>query len=168
VPNKYLRSSRMTKFRNLVIVLICFFICFGTVTNTANASGTPKKPKPPCRIQIGHAHLSKSVLAIHGVRAVKVNASSICNVPQSKVTLTVEILKYGLFGPQLVARTVTRVPGITYPGKKVDNFNTWKRCKNYEDTRYFGKAFAKAFIQGKWQFASDTYSFELEPLKCGT
>jgi len=158
----------MTKIRNLTMILISLLICLGTASSAANALGSTKKPKPPCRIQIAHAHISKSVFLRYRVRAVKVNASSICNVPQSKVTLTVEIFKHGLFGPQLVARTVKRVPRITYPGNKVDNFDTWRRCKTFEETRFFGKAFAKAFIQGKWQFASDTYSIELEPLKCGT
>ena len=150
------------------MISISLFICLGVTSSPANTLDATKNPKPPCRIQIAHAHISKSVFLRYGVRAVKVNASSICNVPQSRVTLTVEILKYGLFGPELVARTVTRVPGITNPGNKVDNFDTWRRCKSFEETRFFGKAFAKAFIQGKWQFASDTYSIELEPLKCGT
>jgi len=158
----------MTKIRNLTMILISLLICLGTASSAANALGSTKNPKPPCRIQIAHAHISKSVFLRYRVRAVKVNASSICNVPQSKVTLTVEIFKHGLFGPQLVARTVKRVPRITYPGNKVDNFDTWRRCKTFGETRFFGKAFAKAFIQGKWQFASDTYSIELEPLKCGT
>jgi hypothetical protein len=158
----------MTKFRNLILIFISLFVFLGIASSKANAVNSTNNPKPPCRIQIAHAHISKSVFLKYGVRAVKVNASSICNVPQSKVTLTVEIFKQSQFGPQLVARTVTRVPGITYPGNKVDNFDTWRRCKTFKETRFFGKAFAKAFIQGKWQFASDTYSIELEPLKCGT
>ena len=158
----------MTKFRNLIIFFISLFICLGVTSSTANTLDSTKNPKSPCRIQIAHAHISKSVFLRYGVRAVKVNASSICNVPQSRVTLTVGIFKHGLFGPQLVARTFTRVPGITYPGNRVNNFDTWRRCKSFEETRFFGKAFAKAFIQGKWQFASDTYSIELEALKCGT
>ena len=158
----------MTKFRNPIMIFTSLFICLGIASSTANALDSTKNPKPPCRIQIAHAHISKSVFLRYGVRAVKVNASSICNVPQSKVTLTVEIFKHGLFGPQLVARSVKRVPRITYPGNKVDNFDTWRRCKTFEETRFFGKAFAKAFIQGKWQLASDTYSIELEPLRCGT
>jgi hypothetical protein len=158
----------MTKIKNLILIFISLFFSLGIPSLTANAEDSKNIPKPPCRIQIAHAHISKSVFLKYGVRAVKVNASSICNVPQSKVTFTVEIFKHGQFGPQLVARTVKRVPGVTYPGSKVDNFDTWRRCKTFKETRFFGKAYAKAFIQGKWQFASDTYSIELDPLKCGT
>ena len=46
--------------------------------------------KSPCRLQVGNAHLSTNLYEKFKTRAVKVNASSICNVPQSKVTITVE------------------------------------------------------------------------------
>jgi hypothetical protein len=84
------------------------------------------------------------------------------------VTLTVEIWKKGAFGKIEVARSVVKSPGVTYPGRDVENFRTWRRCKSLKVTEYYGVAYAKAFIQGKWQIASDTYSLEIEPLACGT
>lgn len=45
---------------------------------------------------------------------------------------------------------------------------TSRRCKSSKETEYFGVAYAKAFIQGKWQYASDTNSSEIKPLPCGT
>jgi hypothetical protein len=99
---------------------------------------------------------------------VKVNAFSKCNVPQSKVTLTVEIWKRGKFTNTQVASTVVKSPGVTLPGRKVENLETLRRCKTFDETKYFGVASAKAFIQGKWQYARDTYSLEIESLKCGT
>ena len=155
-------SKRATSFIITCVILI------STLPQASLAIEPSKKPKPPCRIQISHAHISDWILKNRGFRAVKVDAFSRCNVPQSKVTLTVEIWKTGTFGKINVARSVVKSPSMTYPGRDVENFKTWRRCKSLEVTKYFGVAYAKAFIQGKWQFASDTYSLEIEPLACGT
>ncbi len=149
-------------------LIAIFVFLFSGISQASIAVEPSKKPKPPCRIQISHAHISRSVLETNGYRAVKVDAFSKCNIPQSKVTLTVEIWKKGTFGNIQVARTVTRSPGTTNSGKNVENFNTWRRCVSFTDSSYFGIAYAKAFIQGKWQFAKDTYSLDVKPLACGT
>ena len=73
-----------------LILLLTVFSLLNSGTAIA-ATDEPKKPKPPCRLQISDAHISTSLLEKQGLRAVKVNASSICNVPQSNVTITVEI-----------------------------------------------------------------------------
>ena len=155
----------MDKFKRILAALTILISLNATPSSNAD---TAKKSKPPCRIQIGHAHISKSVFLKKGIRAVKVNASSICNIPQSRITLTVEIWKQGELVPHFVFKTFVKNLGVTYPGDQVDNFNTWWPCKNFEETNYFGKAYAKGFIQGRWQFASDTFSLELQSLKCGT
>ena len=54
--------------------------------------------KAPCRLEVDSAHLSTDIFEKFRFQAVKVNASSICNVPQSNVTITVEIWKNGLNG----------------------------------------------------------------------
>ena len=136
--------------------------------HVSTAAQTIKKPKAPCRIQISQAHVSSWILKHKGYRAVKVDAFSRCNVPQSRVSLTVEIWKLGTFGKINVARSVVKSPGVTYPGRDVENFETSRRCKSSRETKYFGVAYAKAFIQGKWQYARDTYSLEIKPLACGT
>jgi hypothetical protein len=145
-----------------------FVLLLSAVSQDSQAVEPSKKPKPPCRIQISHAHISGWILKNKGYRAVKVDAFSRCNVPQSRVTLTVEIWKLGSFGKIEVTRSVVKSPGVTYPGRDVENFETSRRCKSVKETKYFGVAYAKAFIQGKWQFASDTYSLDIKPLACGT
>jgi hypothetical protein len=152
----------------VVTPLISIFVLLWGVSQESQAVEPRTKAKPPCRIQISHAHISRSVLETNGYRAVKVDAFSKCNVPQSNVTLRVEIWKKGAFGNIRVARTITRSQGTTNPGRNVENFNTWRRCTSFAGTSYFGIANAKAFIQGTWQFAGDTYSLEIKPLACGT
>jgi len=158
----------MSYFKKASPLVAVFVFLFLGISQASQVVEPSKKPKPPCRIQISQAHISRSVLETNGYRAVKVDAFSKCNLPQSKVTLTVEIWKKGTFGSVRVARTVTRSPGTTSVGKNVENFNTWRRCISFTDSSYFGIAYAKAFIQGKWQFAKDTYSLDIKPLACGT
>jgi hypothetical protein len=149
-------------------LITIFVLLLSGVSQISQAVEPSEKPKPPCRIQISRAHISDWILKHRGFRAVKVDAFSRCNVPQSRVTLTVEIWKTGTFGKINVARSVVKSPSVTYPGRDVENFKTWRRCKSLKKTKYYGVAYAKAFIQGKWQIASDTYSLKIEPLACGT
>lgn len=154
--------------KKFIVLTSTFFILLVGIPQSSVAIEPSKKSKPPCRIQISRAHISSWTLKHSGYRAVKVDAFSRCNVPQSKVTLTVEIWKVGTFGKIQVARTVVKSPGTTYPGRDVENFETLRRCKTLKKTKYYGVAYAKAFIQGKWQYASHTYSLEIKPLACGT
>lgn len=158
----------MNKITKTILSLITVVAVIAGAPSYSNAADPSKQPKPPCRIQIGKAHISSWALAKFGYRAVKVNAFSKCNVPQSKVTLTVEIWKIGKFTNTRVASTVIKSPGITPPGRKVNNLETLRRCKTFDETQYYGIASAKAFIQGKWQYARDTYSLDIESLECGT
>jgi len=158
----------MKKIETSLLILVQVVAITVATSSLSNAVDPSKQPKPPCRIQIGKAHISSWALAKYGYRTVKVNAFSKCNVPQSKVTLTVEIWKKGTFANTRVAYTVIKSPGITPPGRKVENFETLRRCETFDKNQYYGKAFAKAFIQGKWQYAQDTYSLDIESLACGT
>lgn len=158
----------MNKITKTILSLITVVAVIAAAPSYSNAADPSKKPKPPCRIQIGKAHISSWALAKFGYRAVKVNAFSQCNVPQSKVTLTVEIWKIGKFTNTRVASTVIKSPGVTLPGRKVENLDTLRRCETFDETQYYGIASAKAFIQGKWQYARDTYSLDIESLACGT
>ena len=158
----------MNKSQKFLALTISIAILIVGLPQSTDAIEPSNKPKPPCRIQISRAHISDWILKHRGFRAVKVDAFSRCNVPQSRVTLTVEIWKNGTFGKIKVARSVVKNPGVTYPGRDVENFGTWRRCKSLTVTKYYGVAYAKAFIQGKWQIASDTYSLEIQPLACGT
>lgn len=130
-------------------------------------SGT-KELKPPCRLQIGIAHISTDLFEKFRILAVKVNASSICNVPQTNVTITVEIWKKGLLGNHFVWKKTINSLGTTYPGSQVNNSSTYMRCKDKTPTYYYGVSYSKALIDGKWQYARHVLSKETPPLMCGT
>jgi hypothetical protein len=145
---------------SITVISIAIFV-YPVYSNATTA-------KSPCRIEVSIAHISKDVLAKTGRRAVKVDAFSKCNVAQSKVTLTVELWKVDSFGNHLVVLRAKRSPGVTLPGRQVENFNTFVFCKNNELTNYYGVAYSKAFIAGKWQFARHVLSRKITPLECGT
>ena len=142
-----------------------------SLLNVSDALGSrvrAKEAKPPCRLQIGDAHLSTDLFEKSGIRAVKVNASSICNVPQSSVAITVEIWKTGFLGNHRVGKQTTRSLGTTYPGSRVNNFSTYRKCLSKTPTNYYGVSYSKALIGGKWQYARHVLSEKAILLKCGT
>ena len=147
-------------------------VAFGTIISSMSfLLATPvnsESVKAPCRIEVSLAHISKYISLKTGKQAVKVDAFSKCNVVQRKVTLTVELWKVGKIRNHLVVLRAKRSPGITLPGRQVENFNAFAFCKNYELTNYYGVAYSKAFIAGKWQFARHVLSLEIIPLECGT
>jgi hypothetical protein len=151
------------KISTAASVTFLFAITFLSI-QTAN----PTSPKLPCRIEVSNAHISKDVWIKTGKRAVKVDAFSTCHLPQSRVTLTVELWKTGQPFNHFVFKTITRSPGVTSPRVRVENFNTYIFCKNRDLTFWYGVAYSKAFIGGKWQFARHVLSQKIEPIKCGT
>jgi hypothetical protein len=114
------------------------------------------------------AHISKDIWIKTGKRAVKVDAFSTCHLPQSKVTLTVELWKTGNPFNHFVLKTMRRSPGVTSPRVRVENFDTYVFCKNQELTFWYGVAYSKAFIDGQWHYARHVLSREIMPIKCGT
>lgn len=128
----------------------------------------PKQPKAACRIEVDNAHISTSLVKHRKLKYVKVNARSICNVPQQRVTLTLEIYKIGLFGDHFVHRFETKEYLRQSAGLRVEIKDATVRCKNNEVTNYFGVAYAKAIIESKWQYAGRTRSRSNIPLHCGT
>jgi hypothetical protein len=153
---------------NRKVTLLLTILSFLSAPNGLAATDTPKESKPPCRLQISNAHISTYLIEKSGVRAVKVNASSICNLPQSNVTVTVELWKTGILGNHLLRRRTFYSAGTTLPNSRVNNFLTFKRCKDRDPTQYFGIAYSKAFIAGRWQYARHTQSKKIIPLNCGT
>jgi len=158
------------QFKSSITLFVAFLILLPSLFSTpSNAATTrPKPPKPACRIEIDNAHISTSLLKNLKVKYVKVNARSICNVPQELVTLTVEIYKIGALGNHLVSSQVTNPSDPRSAGLKVVNKETKQLCLSSQQTRYFGIAYSKAFIQGKWQYAGKTLSPKVIPLECGT
>lgn len=149
------------------IVMLAGLLLLPSTPDYAQA-GSPKVPKAACRIEIDNAHISSSILKHRKTRNVKINARSICNVPQLRVTLTVEIHKTGILGNHLVDRFQTEENSPKSSGLKVEISNAAVECINRKMTNYYGIAYAKAIIQGKWQYAGRTQSSSIIPLRCGT
>jgi len=108
------------------------------------------------------------IILLFQIRAVKVNASSICNIPQTDVSITVEIWKRGFLGNHFVWKKTIRSLGTTNPGSKIKNFVTFRKCVDETPNYYYGVSYSKALIGGKWQYARHILSNKIIPLKCGT
>ena len=152
------------------LVLSIFFVVFIGMSNVqaANDSSNPF-PKPICRIEIDNAHISKSMFKRQIGKWVKINARSICNVYQQRVTLSINFYKVGEFGDHFIGHTFsTNEFSATSSGLIVEIKNAAVHCKDDRPTQYYGIAYAKAFINGKWQYAGNTRSPIIEKLLCGT
>jgi hypothetical protein len=123
--------------------------------------------KPACRIEIGNAHLSTFLMETDGDRAVKVNATSICNVTHSHVKLTVRIYKVGMFHNYLVAQRATNPMLPSSTGLRIQNQDTFMKCKTNQVSSYYGIAFADATISGQKVAAPPARSKRIIPLECG-
>lgn len=156
-------NRSITFFATMLAILL---LLFSTPVNAA--TGSPKVPKAACRIEINNAHISTLLLKHRKTRNVKINARSICNVPQQRVTLTVEIHKTGIFGSHLVRRFQTGENSPKSSGLRVEINNAAVECLNSKTTNYYGIAYAKAILQGRWQYAGRTQSSSITPLRCGT
>ena len=162
------RNSKLNK-RSYSIFLITV-LGFNLLTPALASAETPKPKeiKASCRIEIDNAHISTSLLKNRKLKYVKVNARSICNVYQQRVTLTVEIYKTGKLSNQLVRSFATKEGLSSSSGFVVKMNNAVIRCRNTRETAYYGIAYAKALINGKWQYAGRTYSKSIILLDCGT
>ncbi|MDP1712892.1 MAG: hypothetical protein Q8K86_10605 [Candidatus Nanopelagicaceae bacterium] len=163
-------ATYLKQFKNpIASFLVLLILLSWLIAMPSNAATTrPKAPKASCRIEVDNAHISTSLLKHRKLKYVKVNARSICNVPQQRVTLTVEIYKTGFFGDHLVRRFKTKEYLPESSGLRVEIRDAYERCKNNEETSYFGIAYAKAIIGGRWQYAGRTRSKTIASLNCGT
>jgi hypothetical protein len=126
------------------------------------------KPKNSCRIEVSIPHISTFISKRQGIRAVKVNAFSTCNHPHSRVSLSVQLWKENLLFKEMLIQTVERNPKQVPAGMRVYNEDTFVPCLNFESTQYYGIAFSKAMIDGKWYFARSQLKIKIPPLNCGT
>ena len=147
-----------------LISAVCMSSSF--LPDAAGAVVTP--PKTKCFIEVQNAHISTSILEQQGRLAVKVNATSRCNVPQSNVTLTVKIFKEGLGVAHLVAQRSTRADNPKSQGLVVKNQFTFAYCKNTTRSKYYGVASARATIRGKGYTTPPVWSEKTLELNCGT
>jgi len=160
----------MDKFlsKRKVRIFSCFALLMSSssVANGAGSVVTP--PKTKCFIEVQNAHISTSILERQGRLAVKVNAVSTCNVPQSDVILTIKIFKEGLGAPHLVAQRSTQANNPKSKGLVVKNQFTFAYCKNTTKSRYYGVASARATIRGKRYLTPPVWSEKTIELDCGT
>ena len=142
---------------------------FSLVWITFEASSpSPKPVKPLCRLGVQNAHLSTTLLRHLDIRGVKVNVNSICNVEQTHMLITLEIHKKGEFGDHIYGPFINDQSPGRNSGLTVTLQNKYVACSNSKLTWWFGFAYSKAFINGKWQYAGRTRSKIIEPLDCGT
>lgn len=127
-----------------------------------------KTPRASCRIEIGNAHVSTHIKEVMGIKAVKVNAESICNVTQSNVRLTVQIYKVGYFRDYLISERSTNPLRPTSYGTRVKNQETFRRCTSNRKSSFYGIAFSEAIIAGQKSAAPPTRSPKIVSLQCGT
>ena len=157
-------------FRTILIgALVAVFLVspIGSASHSATPTQKPQSPKAICRIEINDAHISTSILRNSGIRVVKVNAKSICNVRQEQVSLTLEIYKVGRYSNYLMHRSKTNPNSVKSAGLVVKIQDSKVLCVSSKASSYFGIAFAKAFIQGRWQYAGKTRSLNVIKLNCG-
>ena len=162
------RNSKLNKRSFSIFLITALGVNLLTPTLASAATPKPKEVKASCRIEIDNAHISASLLKNRKLKYVKVNARSTCNVYQQRVTLTVEIYKTGKLSNQLVRTFETKEGLPSSSGLVVKMNNALVRCRNTRETAYYGIAYAKALINGKWQYAGKTYSKSIILLNCGT
>ena len=162
------RNSKLNKRSFSIFLITALGVNLLTPALASAATPKPKEIKASCRIEIDNAHLSTSLLKNRKLKYLKVNARSICNVYQQRVTLTVEIYKTGKLSNQLVRSFATKEGLSSSSGFVVKMNNAVIRCRNTRETAYYGIAYAKALINGKWQYAGKTYSKSIILLNCGT
>lgn len=130
--------------RNLILMTLLTSTTVSILFTASADAATlkPKAPMPACRIELDNAHISTTLREKRQRRYVKVNAWSICNIPQVRVTLTLEIHKTKLFGTELIKQFQTEEFLPKSSGLKVAIKNGAIECKNKRLTRYFGAVFA--------------------------
>jgi len=150
-------------------ISIAFFLIANLYSDAAIAAQSPEPgPKTKCFIEIGDPHLSTYLNERRGLRAVKADAESRCNFFQKNVILTVTIFKVGRFSNHFVKEFRTDPANPKSSGFTVKNWQTYRQCKNENETIYFAIAFAHAEINGKLLRTVKARSDNSEPLECGT
>jgi hypothetical protein len=158
---KQLKFKSASLFLPLLVNI--FYPPIASAANTKNSV-----IKPICRIEIDNPHISRHELRFGSRRAVIVKAKSICNVVQEQVTLTVDLYKVERFGHPLLVSTSTNPNDSTSNGKIVRNYKSTVDCKNFKRTKFYGIAYARALINGQWNYAGRTRSIKTLEINCGT
>ena len=67
----------------------------------------------------------------------------------TNLILTVEIHKIGLFRDYTVVHEEVKDLGPIFPNTIIKNQKTYVECKNSKSSRYYGVAYATAYIKGE-------------------
>jgi len=138
----------MTTFKSFKSTLsILSLSLVGLIACSPISEATP--PLTKCNIKLDNPHYSKSVEIRKGFKAIKVNARSRCNRQMTNLVLTVEIHKVGFLRDYKVATEEIRVKGPIFPNSVIKNQKTYVECKNTKTSRYYGEAYATAYIKGE-------------------
>jgi hypothetical protein len=86
----------------------------------------------------------------------------------SNLELTVEIYKVGLFMDHKVASEKVTIQTLVEPNKIVKNEETYAVCKNSKQSKFYGRAFASALIEGKRYQTPKVLTAKTISLDCGT
>jgi len=151
------------KFLSISVAFL--FALINSSNSEANAFVTP--PITQCNIEIGDAHISKSLLRNRWLIAVKVNANSKCIKPIRNLVLTIEIYKVGLLYDHRVAVKQVRVTGVVYSNRVVKNQKTYVKCRSNKWTKYYGIAHAQALVNGISMKTLLVRSENIERFQCG-
>jgi len=144
------------------------FLIIATTISTNYFAMANNQPRTKCNIRIDNPHLSEYIKRTTRDIAVKVNARSKCDKPMTNVRLVVQIYKVGIFRDYLVDEKVEFVKGFIFPNRIVKNNKSYVVCKTRKETKFYGKAFATAEINGKSMKILPVLSPKTVKLACGT
>ncbi len=143
------------------------FIFTNAFSLATNASAIATPPFTKCNIRVDDPHISENLFRTRGILAVKVNARSKCNKPMRDLVLTVEIYKIGFFMDYKVGKKAVTFDGIVYANRIVKNQETYAKCDNSKQSRYYGIAYATAFLDGQIVKTFHVITEKTIALKCG-
>ena len=146
-------------------LFILSLVLINLIASSPISVATP--PLTKCNIKLDNPHYSKSVEIRKGFRAIKVNARSRCNRQMTNLILTVEIHKIGFLRDYTVAREEVKAPGPIFPNTIIKNQKTYVECKNTKTSRYYGEAYATAYIKGERVKTLHVLTEKTITVKCG-
>lgn len=151
-------------------LLVASIILVGPIyeAQATQPSPSPAVKKPACRLEVEDAHISTTILKHRNLKVVKVNVYSICDILQSKVRITLSITKSQFPADHSYGPFFNDSKGFADNGLRVSLQDKFVVCTNDKLTQWFGTAYAKALIDGKWQYAGKTRSKNITTLRCGT
>ena len=156
----------MTSYKTFKSPLfILSLILINLIASSPFSEATP--PLTKCNIKLDNPHYSKSVEIRKGFKAIKVNARSRCNRQMTNLILTVKIHKIGFLRDYTVAHKEVKALRSIFPNTIIKNQKTYVECKNTKTSRYYGEAYATAYIKGERVKTLHVLSEKTITVNCG-